>query len=215
MSQDPVGFHGGINTYAYASNDPVNLTDPFGFAPVIAGPGIAGPTAAAAGTGAVATLTIAETAPPAFTLIAGGSAEAGLAGGPVGVAVFGAGVAGWGTGRAIGHIPIGHGQTIDDGMQLIFNLTLFGPPASNGLPAVQSSPTRRSSPLGGRKSGSGNDDDCMNRFLDEKAFCSQYYESKDLYRMCMDRAFWRFNNCKKNVPDPGPLDPLDPDFSIN
>jgi RHS repeat-associated protein len=30
MSEDPIGLAGGINNYAYAANDPVNLSDPFG-----------------------------------------------------------------------------------------------------------------------------------------------------------------------------------------
>jgi uncharacterized protein RhaS with RHS repeats len=28
LTKDPVGFAGGINAYAYAGNDPVNLMDP-------------------------------------------------------------------------------------------------------------------------------------------------------------------------------------------
>lgn len=33
LSQDPAGFHGGIDLYAYAGNDPLNFTDPFGLKP--------------------------------------------------------------------------------------------------------------------------------------------------------------------------------------
>ncbi len=56
--------------------------------------------------------------------------------------------------------------------------------------------------------------DCMPRFLREKKFCERYYGTV-LYGMCRDRAFWRFNNCQKGVADPGPLDPLDPNWSID
>jgi RHS repeat-associated protein len=33
ISEDPIGLAGGINNYAYAANDPVNLSDPSGLGP--------------------------------------------------------------------------------------------------------------------------------------------------------------------------------------
>lgn len=34
ISEDPIGLAGGINVYAYAGNDPLNATDPFGLSPM-------------------------------------------------------------------------------------------------------------------------------------------------------------------------------------
>ncbi|HWO00299.1 MAG TPA: RHS repeat-associated core domain-containing protein, partial [Blastocatellia bacterium] len=33
ITQDPIGFAGGANLYAYSANDPINLSDPFGLKP--------------------------------------------------------------------------------------------------------------------------------------------------------------------------------------
>jgi hypothetical protein len=97
---------------------PTNLVDPFGLAaaPVLV------PLAAAGGG-----LIVITGGGGAGAAITGTVVEPGSIGGPVGVAVLGAGTAGWFAGRGIGHISIGHGQTIDDGVQLIGSLTLFKP----------------------------------------------------------------------------------------
>jgi len=123
VNEDPLGFAGsGPNFYAYVFNSPTNLVDPFGLAtpaliPIVAGSGT-GLTLIQGGGGAAA--------------ITGTIVETGSAGGPAGVAVLGAGAAGWGIGREIGHIPlIGGGGTVDDGWQAIFTSLFFSNPDPN------------------------------------------------------------------------------------
>jgi len=70
-------------------------------------------------------------------------------------------------------------------------------------------------PLAGRscKKGSGDNDGCDERHGKEEAFCREEYGSyPKLLSGCLDRAFWRWSNCKKGIPDPGPLDPMDPNW---
>ena len=43
ISEDPSGFHGGPNLYAYASGNPIQLNDPTGLSPSNAPPGPSGP----------------------------------------------------------------------------------------------------------------------------------------------------------------------------
>lgn len=64
----------------------------------------------------------------------------------------------------------------------------------------------------GKRQGDKLRSDCMFRYLREQTFCLRYIDSP-LHSMCLARALWRLSNCQKGVPDPGPLDPLDPDWS--
>jgi len=58
-------------------------------------------------------------------------------------------------------------------------------------------------------------EECNQRYKNETAFCREEYGNypKVLYPRCMERAMWRWNNCLRGLPDPGPLDPLDPNWS--
>src|SRR5262249_7160039 len=154
-----------------------NLTDPLGLAtlpawvPALGGAG-SRLTLITGGGGAAA---------PTFTLVAGGSAETGLAGGPVGVLVGGAGAVGWGIGRGVGHIPIGGGWTVDDGWTAIGIATVFSPdpnPYPGAGPAFNPNgkPSRAPS-LAGRYTGgrpaTDDDDDCAKEWGDALEFCAK------------------------------------------
>ncbi len=90
LGEDPVGFLTGPNFYTYVWNQPLMYSDPTGRNPLVG------------------------VLPWAGGLGGEGAAAAGAVGAGTGLAVVGAGVAGWGIGRGIGHIPIGDGQTVDD-----------------------------------------------------------------------------------------------------
>jgi len=55
---------------------------------------------------------------------------------------------------------------------------------------------------------------CNERHLVEQTFCvAEYGLHPTILFQCMERAMWRWNNCLRGLPDPGPLDPLDPFWS--
>lgn len=171
ISEDPLGLGGGDpNFYAYVFNSPTNFNDPFGLSAGILPPPVA---AGAAGVGA------------GTALGAGFGAEVatGSIGGPAGVAVLGAAALGWGIGRGIGHIPIGHGQTIDDGVQLLFE-PLFSP-----------SPEPRPTPLAGRK--------YPKKWPWEDDYCDVLYEidvqrcrARGAGKECYEEAMRRYAQCR-------------------
>lgn len=95
VEREPIGLQGGLNTFAYAANNPLTYADPEGLNPgALALPAIpSSGGAAAAGAGGTAV---------------GGAAVAG------GIAVAGAGIAGYGLGSWIyPHIAIPLGDAID------------------------------------------------------------------------------------------------------
>ena len=137
ISEAPLDFDGGdVNLYEYALSSPTNFIDPFGedAGVWVLGGGIGTGTGAdLVGGGAIAT-------GGADVIVAVGAAAG------TGGAVVAAGGIGWGVGRGIGHIPIGHGQTVDDGMQLIWTLLLYhNTPALAGRPLCR----KRSNPFTG------------------------------------------------------------------
>jgi RHS repeat-associated protein len=56
--------------------------------------------------------------------------------------------------------------------------------------------------------------ECTDRRNSEMAECNEKYSGyPNLLRKCRSRASERWNACLRGIPDPGPLDPLDPTWS--
>ena len=59
------------------------------------------------------------------------------------------------------------------------------------------------------------DDQCTERHIQEQSYCTrEYWNYKKLLSACMNRACERWNACLRGLPDPGPLDPLDRNWSL-
>jgi hypothetical protein len=80
---------------------------------------------------------------------------------------------------------------------------------SKAEPRAEPSPSPSPSPDNGRT------DSCAERQAAEQSWCVEtfYRTSKKNLSLCFARAEWRFNNCVRGLPDPGPLDPRDPTWS--
>lgn len=211
ISQDPLGFAGsGPNLYAYVFDSPTNLVDPLGLQS-----GTATDTLAEEVAKYIARLEaqLAAEAVPATTpeLGAGFAAEVetGVAGGPIGVAVLGLAAAGttayygWQAAVAIHHENAAYDESNEAIHKL--NQVLLHHPLK--LPN-----------LAGRSCSKKADvDACTKRASEETFWCAASFKdwSPELYQMCVARAQERLTACLDGLPDPGPLNPLDPDWSID
>jgi RHS repeat-associated protein len=199
ISEDPVGFHGGIDLYSYAYNSPTMFRDPTGLdggSTVL----VAGGTAATTGVSVTTTVTVVEigsSSAPVFSLIAGGSAEGGSVGGPLGVAV-----------GALAGLAVYDGYALHD----------LGV-AEGWWPSSQS-PQQKPPTTGRYSCGSGRSDDpgdspCKQLYLAELESCYARFTGEDL-RWCQRRAELNYERCLKGQE---PLSPsncssiLDPEKS--
>jgi RHS repeat-associated protein len=73
-----------------------------------------------------------------------------------------------------------------------------------GAPSAPQDPAP-AAPTG--KNCNKDDDDCDQQYSQDLAYCSSNFWGTPLYSACRDRAFYRWNNCKRGLPSPGPLDP--------
>jgi RHS repeat-associated protein len=148
LSEDPMGLLAGPNLYSYVYDYPIGLTDPYGLQagvapapiPPVAPPPVVPPPPVlvpAAGGGA------------ASTAAAGGATVGGASAATVGVVVIGGFAIGWGVGRGIGHIPVGHGRTVDDAVQDWFLDNVWGRPVSPPVPTprAKAEPDAKAKPV--------------------------------------------------------------------
>ena len=206
ISEDPLGFAGsGPNLYAYVFNNPTNLSDPRGLspdggggAPVMEPPVEEPPVVAPAPPEIPSSVPEPPVAPTPPGTVPFCVANSEVCVGAVGVAATGAIVYYGGSATvAVMH----ENAAYDELMQAEHNL--------NQIYLAQS--------LAGRNCEKGNVDKCNEREAREINFCKESFAdwSPELYRLCLIRAKARKEACIDGLPDPGPLNPLDPDWSID
>jgi RHS repeat-associated protein len=168
LNEDPARFFAGVNFSEYANNNPTNYSDPSGLqtAPVL-------------------------TSPPQLTVIIGGGGAA-LGSGPLvtGGAITLAGVAGWVTGRAIGHIPIGNGRTVDDAVTDMFaRLWIQDSPK----PTTQSPSNAKSC----KRPNDDDDDDCGQQLARDMQRCAVEPPTPQQKAVCRKHAVVRYRLCEQ------------------
>ena len=210
VSEDPLQFAGsGTNFYAYAFDNPINLSDPSGMMP-------------------------AWLAPIADELLELGFTQADVDAAIAWLEANSASEAICASTAVCGLIVLDAGLAVWDGVQLLRLCQAWGScyptplpktnPGENPVPVdllpypqpePQPSPTTS---LAGRSCKKrGDPDECTERSGREVTWCTQSFKSwsPELWRLCIARAKKRLEACLDNLPDPGPLNPLDPDWSID
>ena len=200
---NPASFH----KYAYANGDPVNWIDPSGraglltFDPANAG----GYLAFSPGT------LMFSTDLKYRSCVATWAMWGGVGGAVAGGAAGGVGVIWWG-----GPILAGGAAATGAGLGAMGGMGLGGLLGSIYCAGDQAKPDAIDIPIPKAKPRDRNPDKCDQRRGREEARCAREYRNyPNLLFKCLDRAFWRWSNCRRNMPDPGPLDPLDPNWSLH
>jgi RHS repeat-associated protein len=202
INQDPMGFAGsGPNLYAYTGNSPTNFSDPFGLQTVTTGPtttpyagnpsGAQVEEALQSVKNATQAAEAAQAAPSLLESLEGPSAFV--------LATADAQLL-WEEIQTVGAIN-SENAAYDEEWQSVaaYNQAMLAHP--------------RPLPLAGRNCKMSKED-CWIRYQQEKAFCERYYGTV-MYGMCRDRAQKRYEACRDGLDPngPGPLDPLDPDWT--
>jgi RHS repeat-associated protein len=193
ISEDPIGFGGGLNLYSYVFDSPTNLTDASGNCPTCIDPGIA---PVAVGTGAVAgagvAIGVGETSAPVFIFIAEGTA-AGSRAGPAG-ALAGAGLAGMGgifyTSAQATSAVMDENAAYADYFQAEHQLNLI---------LLQ----KKVQQLSGRYNNNDDEEDCEEMYRLDREVCKKLPTSKR--PACYDQAMQRYAAC---LPPRGPIPPF-------
>ncbi|MFZ3200418.1 MAG: RHS repeat-associated core domain-containing protein [Candidatus Acidiferrales bacterium] len=180
LSEDPLGFAAdGVNFYEYAYDNPTDFTDPLG----LQGLTPTGPTPS-------------PMPPPAPPVEPPVPVE------PI-LPVAGGGTAAAGGGSAL---AVGGLITVDVGLAIYDGIQFYHLGQAYGWWGPGTQPSPQPSPQPGQNCKK-DQDQCDEQYAADRAYCSTNFWGTPLYGACRDRAFWRWNNCKRGLPSPGPLDP--------
>lgn len=203
ISQDPFGFAGsGPNLYAYAGDSPTNFSDPFGLQTVTTGltttPYAGNPSgeqveeALQSIKNATQAAETAQVPPSLLESLEGPSA---LALATADAQLLAAEI------QTVTTINAANAANDEEWQSVAaYNRAVLAHPRPNPV-------------LAGRQCNISKED-CWTRYLAEKEFCERYYGTV-MYGMCRDRALKRYEACRGGLDPngPGPLDPLDPNWT--